>query len=359
MNDQRKSSNFNVLVEILSDPDRKPVLRIINEVLYLSFINKEIPFYYFSRYLFKKDATNIKNYLPNKLSGRIVTCFNDQTVKHVLDNKLYFDLFYRQFTINLPRVIMYNHNKLFILEKESITIKNFNDFKSLIEKVFERNPYYDSIFIKKIYSSSSGADTYKLFRNQLTTEAELINELYSEVIKSEFLFQETIKQHSELNKLNSSCLNTIRIDTFVDSDGMIDVISAYIRTSIENSHVDNVSRGGYQVGIDLQTGKLKKNGYPLLHTYGVKVLTEHPITGVRFENFIIPFFTQARELVLQVASYMPKMRLVGWDVAIAESGPILIEGNSDYVISGNDLTEGGYLTNSVFKKALREFNDRW
>jgi len=254
---------------------------------------------------------------------------------------------------------MYNHNKLFILEKESITIKNFNDFKSLIEKVFERNPYYDSIFIKKIYSSSSGADTYKLFRNQLTTEAELINELYSEVIKSEFLFQETIKQHSELNKLNSSCLNTIRIDTFVDSDGMIDVISAYIRTSIENSHVDNVSRGGYQVGIDLQTGKLKKNGYPLLHTYGVKVLTEHPITGVRFENFIIPFFTQARELVLQVASYMPKMRLVGWDVAIAESGPILIEGNSDYVISGNDLTEGGYLTNSVFKKALREFNDRW
>jgi hypothetical protein len=51
---------------------------------------------------------------------------------------------------------------------------------------------------------------------------------------------------------------------------------------------------------------------------------------------------------------MPGLRLVGWDVAIGESGPVLIEGNSDYDISGNDLTEGGYLANPRFRKVLHE-----
>ncbi|MBP7507721.1 MAG: hypothetical protein KA807_07870 [Prolixibacteraceae bacterium] len=358
MDKLRKLSKSRLFEEILKDPDRKPILKIIGEVLSLTWINRELPFHYFSRYLFKKDATDIKNYMPNKLAGRIVSSFNDQTIKHVLDNKLYFDLFYRQFGINLPRVIMYNHNKLFIIEKESININNFDEFRSLIEKVFEQNPSYDSIFIKKIYSSSGGRSILKLFRNQISADFENLHKLFSEVINSEYLFQETIKQHSELNKLNSSCLNTIRIDTFIDSDGKIDVISAFIRMSIDNSHVDNISRGGCKVGIDLKTGKLKKIGYPELHSFGVKVLTEHPLTGVKFDNFRIPFFTQVLELVLQVASYMPKLRLVGWDVAIAESGPILIEGNSDYVISGNDLTEGGYLANSVFKKVIREIDYR-
>jgi hypothetical protein len=48
--------------------------------------------------------------------------------------------------------------------------------------------------------------------------------------------------------------------------------------------------------------------------------------------------------------------LVGWDVAIGVYEPILIEGNSDYDNTGNDLSEGGYRTNAVFKKVLQEYN---
>jgi hypothetical protein len=43
-------------------------------------------------------------------------------------------------------------------------------------------------------------------------------------------------------------------------------------------------------------------------------------------------------------------------VAIGESGPILIEGNSDYDITGNDLVDGGYLANTTFRKVLHEIN---
>jgi hypothetical protein len=53
---------------------------------------------------------------------------------------------------------------------------------------------------------------------------------------------------------------------------------------------------------------------------------------------------------------MPGLRLVGWDIAIVEHGPILIEGNSDYDIAASNLAYGGYRTNPVFRKVLNEID---
>jgi hypothetical protein len=163
-----------------------------------------------------------------------------------------------------------------------------------------------------------------------------------------------VKQHPELNKLNPSCLNTIRFETFIDKDGNIEIISAYLRMSTSNHYVDNISSGGCKVTIDLQTGKLKKEGYPRFGSNGTKLYTAHPVTKTVFEGFSIPFFAEAKALVLRVASFMPGLRLVGWDMAIGESGPVLIEGNSDYAMEGNDLALGGYRTSATFNKVLQE-----
>ena len=84
--------------------------------------------------------------------------------------------------------------------------------------------------------------------------------------------------------------------------------------------------------------------------------TEHPLTKTTFENISIPYFNEAKELVCQVAKYVPRLRLIGWDVSISDSGPVLIEGNSFYDMAGGDLAYGGYLRNPVFRKALHEMN---
>lgn len=177
-----------------------------------------------------------------------------------------------------------------------------------------------------------------------------------EVIQAGFLFQEMIQQHPDLNVLNPSCLNTIRFDTFIDKNGNIDIISGYMRMSNSNSHVDNISSGGCMVGIDLESGKLKREGYSNISTHGVLVYYQHPITKVVFEGFKIPLFEEAKNLVKNAAKYMPGLRLVGWDVAIGLNGPVLVEGNSDYEISGNDLSDGGYRKNPVFRKVMQELN---
>jgi hypothetical protein len=352
-----KLSFINLVKEFVKDPDRKSILRILADFITLSVFHRGLPLYYFQRYLFKKGVINIKDYFSNDfLYYKIKPFFNDTSVMYVLENKLYFDFFYSQFNIRLPEILMYNHKKMFVVNSNCIEINNAQDLKVQLENIFKQNPSYDSIIIKKTYWSYGGDQIYKLLAEQLTSDPEKITELYSEVIKSGFLFQGTVKQHPELNKLNPTSLNTIRFDTFIDKDGKIEIISGYIRMSINNSFVDNITAGGCQVGIDIQSGKLKKTGFSSLGTYGVKVLTAHPVTNTVFENFSIPYFNDAKDLVVKSASFMPALRLVGWDVAIGESGPVLIEGNSDYDISGNDLSEGGYRTNAVFRKVLREIN---
>jgi hypothetical protein len=350
-------SKIDLIIDLLKDPDRKSLLKIISEVVYLFCIYRELPVHYFSRYLFKKDTTNIKDYLPNNsFIKKIALFFNDQKVKEVLDNKLFFDFYYSQFNICLPKILMYNYKKMFVFGNKSIELNNPDDFIVLLKEIFKLNSSYDSIIIKKTYGSSGGDKIYKLFLYQLTTDTEILTEIYSEVTMSGFLFQETIKQHPDLNRINPSSLNTIRFDTFTNIDGEIEIISGYLRMSIKNLHVDNISSGGCQVGIQLLEGKLKKIGYTPILLYGVKVLTEHPVTKTTFENTSIPFFSQAKELVLEAARYIPGLRLVGWDVAIGESGPVLIEGNSDYGISSNDLSDGGYMANPTFKKVLKEID---
>lgn len=344
------------LIEILKDPDRKPLSRIIYELFYLLFIYKEIPVHYFSRYLFKRSTSNVQNYLPNKLIKKITPLFNDKRVKEVLDNKLFFDLFYSQFDISIPKILMYNHHRMFVTRNKSIAVNNINDFKVLLEEIFKQNPSYDSIFIKKTCSSASGRNIYKLLLQKFNSEPEIIKELYSEVIKSEFLFQATVRQHPDLNMLNPSSLNTIRFDTFIDQNGNIEIISGFLKMSTNYSHVDNNIAGGCGVGIDLESGRLKKFGYSKIKISGVKILTEHPLTGITFENFHVPFFVQAKELVLRTAGFLPELRLIGWDVGISESGPVLIEGNSDYGINSNDMMDGGYLANPRFRKVLHEIN---
>ena len=351
-------SRYQLLKEIYQDPDRKPIIRMFQDLIYLSFIYKEFPRHYFSRYLYKKETTEIKNFMPNKILSRVAAFFNDRKFTEVTDNKLYFDLFYRQFNISLPKLLMYNHKRLFIIGNMSFEVNNISDFILLLEKVFEMNSPCDSIFIKKTYASSIGTNTFKLFLYQFREDHKIVEKIYSGIINSEFLFQETVRQHPELDKLTPASLNTIRFDTFMDCNGKIDIISGYLRMSTTNNHVDSNMLGGVGVGINMISGKLKKAGFSKARISGVKILTQHPITGTKFENFTIPFFDQAKQLVIEAARYIPAIRVVGWDVAISETGPVLIEGNSDYGINASDMMDGGYLANGPFQKVLGEIHFR-
>ena len=353
---QKNLKSVIIIKEIINDPDRKSIILMIWEILTLTVYLRSFPRLYFSYYLFKKYNTNIKNYYLAKYLNGVKSLFNDKEIKDAVENKLFFDFYYSQFNISLPKILMYNHKNFFIVGKKNVRTNSVSEFKSLLNDLFDQNPCFDSIIIKRTYGSYGGSSVFKLFRHQLVMNDEIIGELYAEVTTAGYLFQETVKQHQDLNALNPSCLNTMRLDTFISKDGIADVISGFLRMSTSNLHVDNGHMGGYAVGINLESGKLKKYGYSSITKDGVKVLKIHPVTNTVFENYQIPFFNESKQLVVNAATLMPGLRLIGWDVAIGETGPVLIEGNSDYAIPGSDMLSGGYRSNPVFKKILNELS---
>lgn len=62
--------------------------------------------------------------------------------------------------------------------------------------------------------------------------------------------------------------------------------------------------------------------------FGHKVFESHPYSGMRFKGTKIPFWNEVLELVNHLGRLIPEVGYVGWDIAITETGPIVIEGNT-------------------------------
>jgi len=56
--------------------------------------------------------------------------------------------------------------------------------------------------------------------------------------------------------------------------------------------------------------------------------SDHPDSTARIEGVAVPHWEAAKALVLRLCDRLPHLDYVGWDVAITEHGPVVIEGNS-------------------------------
>lgn len=92
--------------------------------------------------------------------------------------------------------------------------------------------------------------------------------------------------------------------------------------------MDNVARGGLGVRIDLASGRLQGDAM-FLPGHGGSV-SRHPETGVPFDGFEIPYFHQAVQAAMDLHQYLYGIHSIGWDIAIGEAGPVIIEGNDDW-----------------------------
>jgi hypothetical protein len=143
-----------------------------------------------------------------------------------------------------------------------------------------------------------------------------------------YIIQRRVRQHCELNRLNSHAVNTVRIVTINNGTDPVYVLSSVLRvgTKITGS-ADNFSIGGLCVGIE-PDGQLQKYGF-YKPSFGTKTEV-HPDTKIKFSDFKIPFYTEAVDTVCRAHAFFYGVLAIGWDVAITENGPVLIEGNDNF-----------------------------
>lgn len=201
------------------------------------------------------------------------------------------------------------------LGRDFINIKksNMNDFKDFLKK-------HDIIFAKDPYSCG-GKGVERILSNKITNTEKLFNRLLSE---NKYLIEEGITQHKDMNKLSLNSINTIRTGTVINEKGEVSVIYMVLRVSQTDSYLDNGSLGGYWTLLS-EDGVIDK---PLYTNVPLEsIITKNKLTGFDYMGFQIPMIKELKELAIKAASLHKELRYIGWDIAISEDGPLIIEAN--------------------------------
>ncbi len=154
-----------------------------------------------------------------------------------------------------------------------------------------------------------------------------INQLIRIIKKNNYdLLEEYVYQHREMSKLSPDSLNTIRVITY-NNNNKIKIIGSIIRIGC-GGETDNLTTGGIACQINQDTGIIDRSGI----SFDIKKsnITTHPVTGVKLIGFKIPYWEEILSICIRAAKKQPSLKSLGWDVAVTEKGPILIESNHDW-----------------------------
>jgi hypothetical protein len=166
------------------------------------------------------------------------------------------------------------------------------------------------------------------------TKKKLLEELS---VSGNDMVEEFVIQHPDLMKLAPAGLNTIRIITQVADNREVAIIGCRLRMTVK-SHVDNMAAGNIAASVDPFTGIVTTNAvYSDMTKDPVDV---HPVTGVKIKGFQLPFWKETIDMIQKAALKNISNRSIGWDIAITENGPELIEGNHDWCKLLWQLPEG-------------------
>ena len=306
------------LGQVLRDPMRKPLSHMVREAADVARRSSAYPEWYFLSFVYRRDAGPYSEYLVRDQYQKLKVLEQDELYA-LLDDKLRFHERFRDTGCVLLHLLAHNEGNVFRVGETVRHVGDSRGFADLMGELRARSAS-GSVFAKPV-DGRQGRHCRRI--DAASTD---LGELHAKTLQRRFLFEETLVQHTALGGIFPRSVNTIRAVTCAAPGAPPVVAAALLRLGVGVSAVDNASQGGIFVGIDVETGRLR----PLARRFfkhGGDVHAMHPDTGFRFEGFEIPHFPAARATAVKAATRVPHP-LVGWDLAITQTGPVLIEGNA-------------------------------
>lgn len=141
------------------------------------------------------------------------------------------------------------------------------------------------------------------------------------IADGQYLIESYITQHPDMAALNPESVNSLRVISFLDGSD-VHVLETVLRMG-NGADVDNYGRGGMYTVLDEKTGVAHFGAFDrFAHTF-----TSHPLTGTPIVGFQVPRYPEVLTLVDTISRVVPEIPYVGWDIAIGDRGPLVIEGN--------------------------------
>ena len=165
-----------------------------------------------------------------------------------------------------------------------------------------------------------------------------------------FIVQEKVKQHPDLQRVNATSLNSMRLYTYRHLDGSCEFLYpfAHMRFGGKGAIKDNVSQGGGTCLIH-PDGRVDDKVFRFKR---MDVSSLKQETGV--EGLVVPNYQAVIDTLLRLHARLPYFDFVGWDVTVLPDGePLLIEFNLVPSVEGPQMMAG-----PMFGDCLEEVLDR-
>lgn len=144
-----------------------------------------------------------------------------------------------------------------------------------------------------------------------------------------WILQKPLTAHPSIAELcGTRKISGLRIHSFLSTTGPT-LIRAVWRINGGNNDDDHFkfgTSGNLIAELDIESGAVKRVVTGFRETR-VQV-THHPYTGRPLTEFVIPFWNEIRNLVCDAHLAFPGYLCPGWDIAICEHGPSILEVNS-------------------------------
>ena len=217
---------------------------------------------------------------------------------------------------------------------------SYEDGLDKVKDFIEKREY---IVVKPISGLGGGG-----VRKVETASIKDINKFYEDLKTNNEFIEELVIQDKEWDKLNPGSINTIRVYTYA-LNGKSRILYACSRIGSSDAIVDNFHSGGVGVLVDVEKGCLV--GKAINKANEVSEVT--PRTKIKVDGYKIPMWDEVKKMVLEAALVNDKVNIVGWDVALSNKGPLLIEGNRG---PGWDLPQ--VLLNRGVRKELEQIEKK-
>lgn len=187
----------------------------------------------------------------------------------------------------------------------------------------------DAVFIKP-FDGFQGRGAYRVraCRQDDKTLYYINDEEVSEEklrdISRDHLVEKLIRQSASMNRLFPGAVNTLRILT-ISTDKGVECRMSQMMLGRGKSACSNRAQGGIVLGLD-RDGVICTDGImeqPPAHTH-------HPDTGVCFRGYRIPEFAACVDLAIRAHETLRWIYSIGWDIAVTDEGPLIVEGNADW-----------------------------
>lgn len=260
-------------------------------------------------------------FIPHPIASVLFSYYNDRNAQKGWDDKNMYEVLIPSLTFPLS-YCHYIHGHLYDsnwkeIRTDDASIKKFADS---LYKIISNNRF----ILKKTTNTSFGHGVKLYSFKQPSDITEIICQSIN--VKSDFIIQECIEQHSFLKQFNSTSVNIFRIITFRHNE-TINYVSCSIRFGTEGHYSDIAFIDGREitnvVGVD-------SNGYIKTKQFGI-------YGEVNFEKYNqiaekqVPRFNDLINMALDGHKHLPHFDFVAWDFTIdKECNPICIEYNINY-----------------------------